>query len=126
MRQINVISSEASHTASETCQCKSQWLTSLLKGQIHFARKLSVGMASITILNVGWPNFSCEFRSTGFSSVLLFVKQLEMQKYMFTYHIEGQFRRATIYRRAILLGLISIFLYDALKFLVGYCQHGFV
>ena len=28
-------------------------------------------MSNITILNVGRPNFSCEFRSTRFSSILL-------------------------------------------------------
>ena len=44
--------------------CTTGNFTNLLKRQIHFALKLSVGCPILTILNVGWLNFSCEFRPT--------------------------------------------------------------
>ena len=46
--------------------------TDLLERQIHFTfLKIVRWMFNITILNVGRPNFSCEFPPTRFSSVLL-------------------------------------------------------
>ena len=39
--------------------------------QTDGAKKIVRWMSNITILNVGRPNFSCEFRSTRFSSILL-------------------------------------------------------